>query len=135
MEDRLKGLRESMKNTTFKQLNFTEEHRLQVHKKIHQKFESEEEIYIAVLQLLHAEKTGYELTQLLHSRGIQKIDGNEGFLYILLHRLNQKGVIDSSLDSSGDKYYKINHKGSKLLRKAEKSSKRKEFIFKELLQE
>ena len=36
MEDRLKGLRKSMENTTFKQLNFSEAHRMQIHKKFNQ---------------------------------------------------------------------------------------------------
>lgn len=135
MEDRLKGLRKSMENTTFKHLNFSEQQRKQVHEKINKRDENEEDLYLAVLQLLIHEKTGYELTQLLRARGIQRFEKNEGFLYTLLHRLEQNSVIKSSLDSLGDKYYQINDKGKKFLRKAEKGSPKKRFVLKELIQE
>ncbi|MGY0693739.1 PadR family transcriptional regulator [Virgibacillus sp. FSP13] len=135
MEDRLKGLRKSMENTTFKQLNFSEQQRKKVHEKINKKYENEEEIYLAVLQLLIHEKTGYELTQLLRARGVQKFEGNEGFLYILLHHLEHTGVVKSGWDSLGDKYYQLNDKGKKVLRNAEKSSWKKRFVLRELIQE
>lgn len=65
MEDRLKGLRKSMENTTFKHLSFSDQHRKRVREKINQSSEKEEDILLAVLQLLMNEKTGYELAQLL----------------------------------------------------------------------
>ncbi|HDX9590689.1 TPA: PadR family transcriptional regulator [Bacillus pseudomycoides] len=135
MEDRLKGLRKSMEKTTFKHLSFSDQHRKQVHEEINKSYENEEDIFLAVLQLLIYEKTGYELAQLLRGRGIQKFEGNEGFLYTLLHRLEQNYFIQSSWDHSGAKYYQLNDKGRKMLRKAEKSSTKKQFILKELIQE
>jgi hypothetical protein len=135
MEERLKGLRKSMKQTTFKQLNFTEQQRKQVHEKIHKRYESEEELLIALLHLLIYEKTGYDLIQLLRARGIQRFEKKEGSLYILLHRLEQAGVIQSSWDDSGEKYYQINQKGRKLLRKAEKNSAEKLKVLNQLIQE
>lgn len=131
MEDRLKGLRKSMENTTFKQLDFSEQHRKQIHEKINKSYENEEDIFLAVLQLLVHEKTGYELAQLLRGRGIQQFEENEGFLYTLLHRLEQTSVIKPSWDHLGDKYYQINDKGRKILRKAEKNSSKQRFVFKE----
>lgn len=65
MEGRLKGLRKSMENTTFKHLSFSDRHQKRVHEKINQSSEKEEDILLAVLQLLMNEKTGYELMQLL----------------------------------------------------------------------
>ncbi|WP_020061641.1 PadR family transcriptional regulator [Bacillus sp. 123MFChir2] len=135
MEDRLKGLRKSMEKTTFKHLSFSDQHRKQVHEEINKSYENEEDIFLAVLQLLIYEKTGYELAQLLRGRGIQKFEGNEGFLYTLLHRLEQNHFIQSSWDHSGAKYYQLNDKGRKMLRKVEKSSTKKQFILKELIQE
>lgn len=135
MEERLKGLRKSMKQTTFKQLNFTEQQRKQVHEKIQQRYESEEELLFALLHLLIHEKSGYDLIQLLRARGLQRFEKNEGSLYILLHRLEQVGVIQSSWDDLGGKYYQINHKGSKLLRKAEENSAEKLKVLNQLLQE
>ena len=36
------------------------------------------------MQLLVEEKTGYELMQFLHGRGIRKFEDNEGSLYTLV---------------------------------------------------
>ena len=99
MEDRLKGLRKSMENTTFKQLNFTEQHRQQVFEKMNQLYENEEDILLAVLQLLIHEKTGYELTQLLRARGIRKFEENEGLLYSLITSSGTKRFYQVKLGS------------------------------------
>ena len=56
MEDRLKGLRKSMENTTFKHLSFSDQHQKRVREKINQSSEKEEDILLAVLQLLMNEK-------------------------------------------------------------------------------
>ncbi|MDA2779782.1 PadR family transcriptional regulator [Bacillus cereus group sp. Bc002] len=135
MEDRLKGLRKSMENTTFKHLSFSDQHRKQVHEKINASNEKEEDISLAILQLLSNEKTGYELSQLLRGRGIRKFEGNEGFLYTVLHRLEQNRFIQSSWDHEGAKYYQLNDKGRKMLRKAEKNATKVQFILKGLVQE
>ncbi|MFK4312234.1 DNA-binding PadR family transcriptional regulator [Bacillus sp. RC55] len=135
MEDRLKGLRKSMENTTFKHLSFSDQHRKRVREKINASHEKEEDISLAILQLLSNEKTGYELSQLLRGRGIQKFEGNEGFLYTVLHRLEQNRLIQSSWDHAGAKYYQLNDTGRKMLRKAEKDSTKARFILKGLVQE
>ncbi|QWH59631.1 PadR family transcriptional regulator [Bacillus mycoides] len=135
MEDRLKGLRKSMENTTFKHLSFSDQHRKRVREKINASHEKEEDISLSILQLLSNEKTGYELSQLLRGRGIRKFEGNEGFLYTVLHRLEQNRFIQSSWDHSGAKYYQLNDKGRKMLRKAEKDSTKARFILKGLVQE
>ncbi|HDR7644549.1 PadR family transcriptional regulator [Bacillus mycoides] len=135
MEDRLKGLRRSMENTTFKHLSFSDQHRKRVREKINASHEKEEDISLAILQLLSNEKTGYELSQLLRGRGIRKFEGNEGFLYTVLHRLEQNRLIQSSWDHAGAKYYQLNDKGRKMLRKAEKNATKVQFILKGLVQE
>ncbi|MGG0260259.1 PadR family transcriptional regulator [Bacillus mycoides] len=135
MEDRLKGLRKSMENTTFKHLSFSDQHRKRVREKINASDEKEEDISLAILQLLSNEKTGYELSQLLRGRGIRKFEGNEGFLYTVLHRLEQNRFIQSSWDHEGAKYYQLNDKGRKMVRKAEKNATKVQFILKGLVQE
>ncbi|HDR3650145.1 PadR family transcriptional regulator [Bacillus cereus group sp. Bce001] len=135
MEDRLKDLRKSMENTTFKHLSFSDQHRKRVREKINASHEKEEDISLAILQLLSNEKTGYELSQLLRGRGIRKFEGNEGFLYTVLHRLEQNCFIQSSWDHAGAKYYQLNDKGRKMLRKAEKNATKVQFILKGLVQE
>lgn len=124
-----------MENTTFKHLSFSDQHQKRVREKINQSSEKEEDILLAVLQLLMNEKTGYELVQLLRGRGIQTFEGNEGSLYTLLHRLEQNRFIQSSWDHEGAKYYQLNDKGNKMLRKAEKNATKARFILKGLVQE
>lgn len=134
MEDRLKILKKAMDQGTFTQLNFTEQHRRNIHRKIKQQVENDEDIVLAVMQLLVHEKTGFELTKLLRGRGIQKFEDNEGFLYTLLHRLEQSGSIQSSWTEAEAKYYQLTDKGRKVLRKAEKKQNKKQVVFKELFE-
>lgn len=84
MEDRLKGLRKSMENTTFKHLSFSDQHQKRVREKINQSSEKEEDILLAVLQLLMNEKTGYELVQLLRGEGFKHLKVMKG-LYTLCY--------------------------------------------------
>jgi hypothetical protein len=134
MDDRLKGLKKSMNNTTFSQLNFTEQHRKGVRDKISKSNESEEDILLAVMQLLVQEKTGYELVTFLRGRGIRKFEDNEGSLYALLHQLEQEGCLQSGWNESTIKYYQLNNKGRKILRKTEKQSTSKRTTRKRLVE-
>jgi hypothetical protein len=134
VEDRLKNLKKVMDRKTFSDLNFSDQHQKAIHKKINQLEVSDEEILLAVMQLLVQEKTGHELTGLLRGRGIQKFENNEGFLYTLLHRLEQSGCIGTNWDESGAKYYWLKDKGRKLLNKAEQKRTKRRFVFKELLE-
>ncbi|MEC1523743.1 PadR family transcriptional regulator [Neobacillus niacini] len=134
MEDRLKNLKRVMDKKTFADLHFSDHHQHAVHKKINQQQESDEEILLAVMQLLVHEKTGHELTGLLRGRGIQKFEKNEGFLYTLLHRLEQSGCIETNWDDAGAKYYWLKDKGRKLLNKTEKKRTKHRLILKELLE-
>lgn len=110
----LNNLRKSMKKTTFKGLEFTDLHRQAVQEKIEQ-FVSVEDLRQVVLQLLTQQKTGYELTQLLHSRGLKGIEKNEGVLYVLLHQLEQDGQICAFWSDEGEKYYVLSKQGEKSL--------------------
>ena len=115
-------------------MNFSDKHQKAIRKKINQLEVSDEEILLAVMQLLVQEKTGHELTSLLRGRGIQKFENNEGFLYTLLHRLEHSGCIETNWDESGAKYYWLKDKGRKLLNKAEQKRTKRRFVFKELLE-
>lgn len=134
MEDRLKNLKKAMDQRAFTQLNFTEKHRRNILGKINQQAENDEDILLAVMQLLVHEKTGFELTQLLRGRGIQKFEDNEGFLYSLLHRLEQSGCIQSSWTEAEAKYYQLTDKGRKVLGKAEKRQIKRHVVLKELFE-
>jgi hypothetical protein len=134
VEDRLKNLKKVMDKRAFADLNFSDQHKNAIRKKVNQQEESDEDILLAVMQLLVLEKTGHELTGLLRGRGILKFENNEGFLYTLLHRLEQSGYIQTTWDDSGAKYYWLKDKGRKLLKKAEQKQTKRSLVFKELLE-
>lgn len=134
MEDRLKNLKKVMDKRTFSDLHFSDQRQKAIRKKIKQLEVSDEEIQLALMQLLVQEKTGHELTILLRGRGIQKFENNEGFLYTMLHSLEQSGCIQTNWDESGAKYYFLKDKGRKLLNKAEQKRTKRQFVFKELFE-
>lgn len=135
MENQLNKLRKSMEKSTFKDLSFSDKMRNEIHKQMNMPDESEDVITVAILQLLLHEKTGYELTGLLRSRGFKKFEANEGSLYTMLHTLEQKRLIASYWNSEGTKFYQIIDKGRKYLRKQEKELSSGHIVIKGLLEE
>ncbi|NKE03904.1 PadR family transcriptional regulator [Mesobacillus selenatarsenatis] len=135
MENRLNKLRKSMEKSTFKELSFSEKMTKEIHKQINFPDESDEVITLSILQLLLKEKTGYELTGLLRSRGFKKFEDNEGSLYTILHSLEQKRLIASCWNREGTKFYQVIDKGRKYLRKQEKTSATRRIVMKGLLEE
>ncbi len=123
-----------MNREVFAQLTFTEKHKKSIREKIKQETHSEEEILLAMMQLLVQEKTGYELVSLLQSRGILNFKENEGSLYIILHRLELKGVLTSNWQEDGAKFYQLNQKGRKLLKKVEEQPLSNHISLKEILE-
>lgn len=134
MEERLKQLKKSMQNTTFSQLAFTDKLRKEIREEIAKQSEKDEDILLAVMQLLVHEKTGFELAKNLRGRGIKRFEDQEGFLYSMLHRLELKGYLQTGWNEAEAKVYCLNNKGRKLLSKAEKKQKKNQFVFKELLE-
>jgi DNA-binding PadR family transcriptional regulator len=134
VEDRLKIFKKIMDKSTFTQLNFTEQHQKEIRRKINIKDEKDEDVLLAVMQILIKEKTGFELTAHLRARGIHKFENNEGFLYTLLHRLEHSGNLQTKWNDSGAKYYFLNNKGKRLLKKAEQKRSEQQVVFKELLE-
>ena len=134
MDKRLKNLRKTMNREVFAQLKFTENHKKSIREKIKQETHSDEEILIAMMQLLVQEKTGYQLVSLLQSRGILNFKENEGSLYVILHRLELKGILTSSWQEDGAKFYQLNQKGRRLLKKVEEQPLSNHMSFKEILE-
>ncbi|UFT98414.1 PadR family transcriptional regulator [Radiobacillus kanasensis] len=122
MEERLKRLKEAMHGTAFKDLHFSEQHMDSVRGRIKKEEKDEKDILVAILQILVEEKTGHELAKQLSSRGIKNFEGEEGFLYTILHRIEQKGYVVSNWDENEVKRYIIHSKGKRLLSKLESSS-------------
>ncbi|MEH7588629.1 PadR family transcriptional regulator [Priestia megaterium] len=134
MDKRLKILKTTMNREVFSQLKFTEHHKKSIREKIKQEGRSDKEILVAIMQLLVQEKTGYQLINLLQSRGILNFRENEGSLYVILHRLELKGVLTSSWQENDAKFYQLNKKGRKLLKKVEEQPISKHLSFKEILE-
>ena len=115
MEERLKGLKKAMNNHTFRQVKFTDAHRQKVNEQIEQL--QDEDLWRVILSLLTQEKTGLELTQLLHVRGVKSIINNEGVIYTTLHAQEQQGNLESYWTVEEEKYYKLTKRGLKILQK------------------
>ncbi|WP_100330130.1 PadR family transcriptional regulator [Bacillus xiapuensis] len=131
MEEQLKKLKKSQQRELFHELKFTEELRQSIHRAI--QTEKDEDILLAILQLLVQEKTGFELLNHLRGRGIKRFDENEGFLYTFLHSLEQKRYISSQWDKEQNKKYSLSSKGRKLLNKAETEANFKVTALEEVL--
>ncbi|WML48010.1 PadR family transcriptional regulator [Neobacillus sp. PS3-34] len=117
MENRLKKLKQSMKSTVFQDLTFNEKQKEAIRKNVKQ------ENYLEnIMQLLVTERTGMDLIKLLRARRITRFEEQEGFIYTILHELEQEGLLTHRWDESEYKFYILNRKGLKLLRKMEKSS-------------
>ncbi|MDP5274878.1 PadR family transcriptional regulator [Chengkuizengella axinellae] len=128
MDKKLKNLRQSMKQTVFKEMSFSEKKKSAVKREIKQ-----ENVFLSILQLLIEEKTGVELLERLKARNIMKFDESEGFLYTTLHQLVQKGYLTYRWDEHTLKFYKLNNKGRKCLKKLESNQKSKTAVLKEIL--
>ncbi|MGP4062927.1 PadR family transcriptional regulator [Halobacillus sp. H74] len=128
MDRRLKKLKSSMDNTEFKNLHFNETHISNVQNKIKKQEEGEEEILLSIMQLLVYEHTGFTLTKRIRGRGIVGYEDNEGNIYTMLHRLEQKAYINSTWKEDGGKYYKLSQNGHKLLKKYESSSNKRRIL-------
>lgn len=116
MEDRLRNIKHKKLSAD---LAFTEQHRKNILHAIQKEDDQEEAILIAILQLLNEQRTGFELLQLLHGRGITKFAEKEGMLYLLLHELEKKEMISSIWTEDRQKYYQVQNKGRKVLKKVE----------------
>ena len=120
--ERLKNLKHAGNKVMFNNLQFTEQLRRNIYDAIQKDEEKDEDILIAVLQLLMQPKTGFVLFRKLRSRGFRKFENNEGFLYTLLHELEKKAWIETEWSTDHVKQYMISQKGKKILEKTEKQS-------------
>ena len=132
MDERLKGLKKAMKNNTFQHVHFQDAHRKNINERIEHL--CQDDITPVILPLLTQKKTGSNITQLLHARGIKSIVNNEGVVYTILHTQEQLGTVESSWSENGEKYYKLTNKGLTMLQKEELQRKDR-FSLKHLFQE
>ncbi|ATP41259.1 transcriptional regulator [Solibacillus sp. R5-41] len=118
MDDRLKNLKKAMNESIFSQVEFTATHRERVQQQL-----NESQVEQHILSLLVDKKSGIELAQLLHARGVREIFNNEGIIYSILHEQENKGRIISQWDDTGGKYYQLTNSGLKWLRSQNRESK------------
>ncbi|MFP9126347.1 PadR family transcriptional regulator [Niallia sp. BSM11] len=134
MDNRLKNLRNAMKKTVLRDIQFTEQHKGSIRRKVNQlSTNSEEEVILAIFQLLKEKRTGFALSRLLRARGMGKFETEEGYLYMFLHKFEHKGYLRTYWNEPDVKYYQLNTKGLKLLKNLEKESS-KAYCLKEILE-
>jgi DNA-binding PadR family transcriptional regulator len=135
MEDRLKNFKKAMKRTVLQDLAFTEEHKNKIRRQINQlSIPSEEDVLLAIFQLLKEQRTGFELSRLLRARGIEKFENEEGFIYMSLHKFEHKGYLHTCWEEPDVKYYQLSAKGLKLLKNFENEGYSKAYFLKEILE-
>ncbi|WP_171050944.1 PadR family transcriptional regulator [Bacillus sp. BHET2] len=133
MEDRLKRLRSAMDRGSFQQMPFTEEKKRMINRGINCSRENDQDILVHILQLLQKEKNGHELLNNLRARGIKKYEERQGFLYTVLHKMEQDRMLESYW-VEGEKRYMISKQGRKHLQHIEQGDHRKRYSFKGLLE-
>ena len=109
MDDRLKNLKTAMDRTAFSGTKFTEQHKQQVQRQL-----NVDEVKKVLLSLLFEAKSGIEITQLLHVRGVQDVVNNEGMIYSILHEQENDGLVLASWNN-GVKRYELTKAGKKQL--------------------
>lgn len=124
MENRLKRLKSAMQKNVFSDLEFKQELKGKIHRQISDsvEVESNEQVMIAILQIVQDEKSGFEIMQLLRARGMKRFNNHEGMLYTILHEYEQKGWLQSIWTESV-KMYSITNSGRKILKKTEGKKK------------
>lgn len=109
MEERLKKLKKAIDQTAFNKVEFTSKHQQKIHKQI-----KELPLKQTILSMLTEVKSGVELTQMLHVRGVEQIIDNEGLIYSILHEAEQLGWLTTRWEN-GVKYYQLTKLGKKQL--------------------
>ena len=109
MDDRLKNLKKAMDRTAFFSTKFTEQHKENVQRQLNM-----DELKRLILSLLFEAKSGIEITQLLHVRGIQDVINNEGIIYSILHEQESNGFVLANW-TDGVKRYELTKTGKKQL--------------------
>jgi len=109
MDDRLKNLKTAMDRTAFSGTKFTEQHKQHVQRQL-----NVDELKKMILSLLFEAKSGIEITQLLHVRGVQDVVNNEGMIYSILHEQENDGLVLASWND-GVKRYELTKAGKKQL--------------------
>lgn len=109
MEERLRNFKKSVDQTAFNKVEFTAKHQQQIHKQLQTL-----PLKQTILSMLTEVKSGVELTQKLHVRGVEQIVDNEGLIYSILHEAEQHGWLTARWES-GVKYYQLTKLGKKQL--------------------
>lgn len=109
VEERLKNLKKAVDQTVFNKVEFMAKHQKQIHNQLHIV-----PLKQTILSMLTELKSGTELTQMLHVRGVEQIVNNEGTIYSILHEAEQNQWLSARWES-GVKYYQLTKLGKKQL--------------------
>jgi DNA-binding PadR family transcriptional regulator len=134
MDNRLKNLQKSMNVDQFKGLKFTKQMKDSIFEKIESEEPSDEEVFLTILQLLLSERTGFTVSRGLRSKRVSTFEGREGYLYTLLHRMEQKNFISARWNAEEQKVYQITKKGNRLFEKSKASQLKDQKLVKEIFE-
>lgn len=118
MDNRLKNLKKPMEDNQFKDLKFTKHMKASIFEQIEVEEPSDEEVFLAILQLLSTERTGFSVSRGLRSKRVSTFEGREGYLYTLLHRMEHKNFVSARWNDEEQKVYLITKKGNRILEKS-----------------
>jgi DNA-binding PadR family transcriptional regulator len=118
VEERLKNLKKAVDQTVFTKVEFKTKHRQQIHKQLQVL-----PLQQTILSMLTESKSGTEIAQMLHVRGVEQIVHNEGMIYSILHEAEQHGWLSARWES-GVKYYQLTNLGKKQLQQDDAHEKR-----------
>lgn len=134
MDERLKNLRNALNRNHFKELKYNGKLKEATFQRINQKETNEKDLFIVILNLLSKEKTGFEISRGIRSKGIEDFEKKEGYLYTLLHKMEQQDYITSHWKSSDQKFYFITKQGKKALRRLRTDQSNLQSVFKEIFE-
>ena len=141
MKDPFTNLKNSMKESIFKDLSFSNERKNAVKEAIRMNqsqspFRSWKiETIIAILESVQYEpRDGYHISIHLFQKNERTFQKNEGQLYTLLHLLENKEILTSNWIYK-KKYYTLHSKGKKLLATYQKDHAKQKFSLQHLLEE
>ncbi|WP_158211478.1 PadR family transcriptional regulator [Alkalihalobacterium alkalinitrilicum] len=141
MEDRLKGLKKALKHNVFHNVSFSEERRQAVKETIQAEkdpFKWDETTVLVLLNTINDRSlTGFQIAENMSEKDDHTFKDQEGRLYTLLHRLEQKRILRSEWkieDDKNRKYYSLSSIGKRILASKAKEESGKSFVLKEVLE-
>lgn len=124
-KDPFKNFKQAMDETVFRDMSFSEKQKKKILSMVRNDYKICIDIYI-LKALQSSDKTGFDIYKNIQTtKANEQLYGEEGDLYISLHKLELKSLIGSTWvtkEGQTKKYYYLEKKGKKLLASWEKAT-------------